>query len=199
MPPYRSPRHSHSRTIIPKRNRIRLKTKNLKNQNLQEHALTPMTVSSGGTPAGDFWFPCKAVAAPGPKPSAGSENGGLTMAWVGAPTADTVDGQIEHGQISGALLPPEAWSGSTRTSLVLSGGFEPIDFPLFHGVWRGSSSFRNGSLCMLVSSVCTERQHASFSARGHLRSAFGAFRPLVPALSMAGSRNLTPSRHRAAA
>ena len=35
------------------------------------------------------------------------------------------------------------------------------------------------------------RQHASFSARGHFRSAFGAFRPLLPASSTAGSRNLT--------
>jgi hypothetical protein len=32
-------------------------------------------------------------------------------------------------------------------------GFEPINFPLFHGVWGGSCGFCKGSLCLLVSSV----------------------------------------------
>ena len=83
-----------------------------------------------------------------------------------------------------------------QTSLVLSGGFEPISFPLFHGVWYGFSGFFDGSLCMLVSSVCRGHQHASYSARGHWRSAFGAFRPSLPALSTAGSRNRTRTGQR---
>jgi hypothetical protein len=45
------------------------------------------------------------------------------------------------------------------------------------GVWRGLCGIFDGSLCMLVSSVCRGRQHASSSAGGHWRSAFGAFRP----------------------
>jgi hypothetical protein len=44
---------------------------------------------------------------------------------------------------------------------------------------------------MLVSSVCRERQRVSSLAGGHFRSGFGAFRPLLPALSAPGSRDLT--------
>ena len=51
-----------------------------------------------------------------------------------------------------------------------------------------------GTPWMLVSSVCRGREHASSSAGRHLRSGFGAFRSLLPALSAAGSRKLTHSR-----
>jgi hypothetical protein len=50
LTPCRSPHHFSPRIIIPKRNIIRLKTKNLKNQNLQKPTLIPMTVSSGEGP-----------------------------------------------------------------------------------------------------------------------------------------------------
>jgi hypothetical protein len=52
--------------------------------------------------------------------------------------------------------------------------------------------FRSWVIATSASFVCRRRQHASFSARGHFRSAFGAFRPIPPALSTAGSRNLDP-------
>jgi hypothetical protein len=57
--------------------------------------------------------------------------------------------------------------------------------PYVPWVWRRFPGFFDGSLCMLVSSVCRGRRHASLSAGGHFRSAFGAFRLLPPALSTA--------------
>jgi hypothetical protein len=87
---------------------------------------------------------------------------------------------LSMAQIPGALL--HLKRGLDRPDvliLVLRGDFEPISFPLFHGVRRASSGFPNGPLGMLVSSVCRGRQHMSPSAGGHLQSGFGAFRTLL--------------------
>ena len=95
---------------------------------------------------------------------------------------------------TGRVSPLRLRTRIDQTSLVLRGDFEPISFPLYHGVRRASSGFTNSPLGMLVSSVCSGRQHMSPSAGGHLQPGFGAFRALPSALSAPGSRNLDPNR-----
>jgi hypothetical protein len=57
---------------------------------------------------------------------------------------------------------------------------------VFYAVWRALSCFPNGPLCVLVSSVCGGRQHASSLAGGHLRSDFEGLRPCM-GLSMSST------------
>jgi hypothetical protein len=105
-----------------------------------------------------------------------------------------VDGEIEHGRALGALL-REAWSGSTRRPWFFAGASSRSASLYSSGVWRAFSDLPNRRSCMLISSVCRGRQHASSAAGGHFRFGLGAFRPLPSMSSAPGSRNLTPSRH----
>jgi len=88
-----------------------------------------------------------------------------------------VDGQIEHGQISGALLHLKL--GPDRPD-VLSGGFEPINFPLFHGIWRGFPDFFDGSCAcsfpLFVEGISMGRFQPAATS-GPLSARSGLYRP----------------------
>src|ERR1700759_1334391 len=83
-----------------------------------------------------------------------------------------------------------------HTFLVRSGGFEPITFPLFHGLRCEPSRPSVVGVCMVVSSVAEADQHAPFVVDRGRRSGFSALRLLAAASRKALSRILTLNRHR---
>ena len=68
-----------------------------------------------------------------------------------------------------------------------------FNFPLFHGVRRGSSCFAMVH-CACSSPLFAQASAWSSSARGHLRSAFGALRPCTASLINGRKSEFDPQR-----